>query len=269
MSYGLRTILRRDEAVRTFRAVADFIAVSAGVQAALQDEYKIDPEKVSLVHAFVAASAITAADSVRRRQQLFQRLDWPQDTAVVGGCGALGWRKGTDLFLQVAKTIAESRGSRQVRFLWVGGDGNDQGSREFDHDVRALGLHGLCTRVATTDDVVSYYAAMDVFALTSREDPFPLVMLEAGAQGVPTVCFDRSGGGPEFVGLGAGLVAPYLDTTVFADHVLRLIDDSGHRRALGDRAASLVKERYSVDTQAPKLLDLLERVLARSEGSAT
>jgi glycosyltransferase involved in cell wall biosynthesis len=104
---------------------------------------------------------------------------------------------------------------------------------------------------------------MDALALTSREDPFPLVMLEAAAHGVPTVCFADSGGGVEFVGSDAGLVAPYLDVAGFAEGILKLHERPVLREALGEAAARRVRARFSTSSQAPKLLASISRCLER------
>jgi glycosyltransferase involved in cell wall biosynthesis len=98
--------------------------------------------------------------------------------------------------------------SRPIRFLWVGGSALGLEAQQFAYDVERLGLQQLCRHVPSTPEVLEYYHAMDVFALSSREDPFPLVMLEAGIRGLPTVCFSDAGGGSEFVGEHAGIVAP-------------------------------------------------------------
>jgi len=180
---------------------------------------------------------------------------------VVGSCGGVGWRKGADLFLQIARIVCGTPGLEDVRFLWVGGEVRDKGTMEFEHDLRALQLQDRCVRIPTTASVLDYYAAMDVFALTSREDPFPLVMLEAAAQSVPTVCFAGSGGGPEFVSADAGLVAPYLDAAAFAALLLKLRSDPALRQRLGRAALQKVKTCYSLESQAPKLAAVLEKCL--------
>ena len=108
-----------------------------------------------------------------------------------------------------------------------------------------------------------YFSAMDIFALTSREDPFPLVMLEASATGLPLVCFEASGGGPEFAEADAGLLAPYLDVAAFANRVLSLSADPEARRAIGGAARRKVAERYTIDQQAPKLRDLIVGLLRK------
>jgi len=48
----------------------------------------------------------------------------------------------------------------------------------------------------------------DIFLLSSREDPYPLVVLEAAFQKVPTICFKEAGGIKEFVGDDAGWCMP-------------------------------------------------------------
>ena len=40
--------------------------------------------------------------------------------------------------------------------------------------------------------------------MTSREDPFPLVNLEAMTNGVPVICFKDSGGSEELVDSSSG-----------------------------------------------------------------
>jgi len=103
---------------------------------------------------------------------------------------------------------------------------------------------------------------MDIFALTSREDPFPLVMLEAAAIKLPMVCFAQSGGGPEFAEIGGGLVVPYLDVPAFAGCLAELAGDVARRRAIGASAARAV-EQFTIDRQAPKLRAVMEAVMAR------
>ena len=182
---------------------------------------------------------------------------------MVGACGGLGWRKGSDLFLQLAHLAQRTSTARPLRFLWVGGGpASDTEALRFRYDLEALGLHHLCHRIGTTDQVDRYYAAMDVFALTSREDPFPLVVLEAAGHAVPTVAFDGAGGAPEFLCDGAGLVVPYLDLELYAAALVRLCNDPGLRSALGRSAQAKAAARHRVDTQGPLLLNSIQRCLS-------
>lgn len=238
------------------------VAVSGLVGSSLVDRFAVPEDRVDLVHGFVPIHDITADMRRLVRQRILGEIGWPEDAFVVGACGAPGWRKGSDLFLQIARRLHRSDARHALRFLWVGGDEADTEDRRFVHDLQALGLDAVCRRVASTANVDDYYCAMDAFALTSREDPFPLVMLEAAVHGLPTVCFDTSGGGPEFVAGGAGMAVPYLDLDAFASAIETLHSQPMWRRAFGAAAWRKVRQHHCIETQGPKLLGSIERCLA-------
>jgi glycosyltransferase involved in cell wall biosynthesis len=74
------------------------------------------------------------------------------------------------------------------------------------------------------DDVVSAYAAMDVFVLPSRDEGFGLVFLEAMAMGVPVVG-TRVIGSEDAVEEGVtGLLVPYADAGALALAVRSILD---------------------------------------------
>lgn len=261
LGYALRLSIGEDRINKAFPNVTRFVAVSNSVLDTLVREFNVPYAKVDIVHGFVPFPNLSSEEKRLRRQQVRNALGWPEDAFVVGGCGSPGWRKGTDLFLQIACAVSRMDGYEKVRFLWVGGNDQDQEGLEFAHDVSALGLQENSRRILTTSEVSDLYFAMDVFALTSREDPFPLVMLEAGVHGVPVVCFAGSGGGPEFTSDDIGLIAPYLDITTFAAHIMSLHDSPDLREHLGEAAAIKVRKHHGIETQGPLLLQSIERCL--------
>jgi glycosyltransferase involved in cell wall biosynthesis len=260
LGYSLRSTMGGEAWRQMFPLAKRFIAVSRAVQETLTNDFCVPAEKIDLVHEFISVGARSAQEKESLRRKIRTELGLADDVFVVGGCGSLGWRKGTDLFLKTAQTMSKRDGGR-CAFLWVGGDAKSEEALQFDHDIKVLGLRGSCKWIPNTADVSNYYFAMDAFALTSREDPFPLVMLEAGAAGLPIVCFDQSGGGPEFVGRTAGLVAPYLDTEVFAKQLAALQNDGELRKKLGTEASRRVAKNHSVETQAPLLLKVIEQCM--------
>jgi glycosyltransferase involved in cell wall biosynthesis len=269
LAYALRLTIGDQRVSEPFRAASRFIAVSNSVRNALSREFNVRDDSVDLVHGFVPVTYLDDEEQRVRRERIRKGLGWPADAFVVGGCGSLGWRKGTDLFLQIARAVSNMKGYEKVRFLWVGGGVEDREALEFTHDLRILGLQERCCRVPTTADVFDYYSAMDVLALTSREDPFPLVMLEAGSCSIPVVCFADSGGATEFVGDDAGLIAPYLDVAAFAAHLTRLKDQPALHERLGAAASAKVRTNNSIAVQAPKLVKIIEHCLTTPAGSGS
>jgi glycosyltransferase involved in cell wall biosynthesis len=100
-----------------------------------------------------------------------------------------------------------------------------------------------------------------IFALTSREDPYPLVVLEAGLSGVPVVCFQGAGGAPELVEADGGVVVPYLDIELMADSIAWLADDPVARQQRGQRLCQKVLERHPAEQSVEILLKLMSELV--------
>lgn len=185
-------------------------------------------------------------------------LGIPADAFVVGACATIEWRKGVDLYVQIAKRLTEK--STNVFCLWVGGryPNTKTTYEQLQFDIRRLGLEDRILFVDVRHDLSDYYRAMDVFVLPSREDPFPLVCLEAARFEMPVLCFENAGGMPEFVEDDAGFVVPYLDLDVMADEIGELHADPQLRERMGKAAAAKVRDRHDISKAGPEMLKIIE-----------
>ncbi|OWY58561.1 hypothetical protein B7486_79310, partial [cyanobacterium TDX16] len=114
----------------------------------------------------------------------------PERPLVLGG-GVFDWRKAPDLLLHATWHLR--RRGEDVQVVWVG-DRNERPTWcEWDEESARLGLTDRARHLPATPDLAAVLAAADVFVLSSREDTFPLVCLEAASLGVPIVCFDDAG----------------------------------------------------------------------------
>ncbi len=104
-----------------------------------------------------------------------------------------------------------------------------------------LGLrHVRFTGFVNQSEVSRYYAAAQVFALTSAYDPSPKVLNEALNFELPIVCSDRAGtAGDVAVDGDNGFLYPWGDARALARSLRRLLADSGLRRRLGRRSLEL------------------------------
>jgi glycosyltransferase involved in cell wall biosynthesis len=149
-------------------------------------------------------------------------------------------------------------------FVWLG-RGSSHEIAQFEHDVR---FSGLADKIRATGDVKNpfdYIAAADVFALTSREDSYPLACLEAAALEKPIVCFADAGGTPEFIEENCGFSVPYLDIMGMADRVISLLDSPDVRRTMGLSARDKVLERHDIGGAAPRIMEIIERTIAEGQ----
>ncbi len=249
-----------ENALRLCRRIA---VVSNSMVDLFQSDFGIDPQRLELVPEFIRRRDWTPGDRRRARSEFRRTQGWGEDDWIVGGCGQCGWRKGSDLFVTLARAFLAKRPDAPVRFAWIGG-GDGIVLNHLHHDVRRAGLEDRCRFVGELPDASERVAAFDLLAVPSREDPYPLVMLEAAAAGVPMIGFEQSGGPAEFARAGAGRTVPYLDIAAFVGELVQLYEDRPSVDALGRQAADLVRQRHDVEVQAPRLLSLLHQA---AEGS--
>lgn len=104
-------------------------------------------------------------------------------------------------------------------------------------------------------------SASDIFVLTSREDAYPLVCLEAASLGKPILCFADSGGMPEFVENDCGIIVPYLRIDLLAQAIIQLRDDRAKLQQFGANAAYKMRAKHTVDIAAQQIYSLLEEIV--------
>ena len=177
-------------------------------------------------------------------------LGLPPDAVVVGAVGTPGWRKGTDLFPQLARLVGARLAGQDVLFVWIGGS-PALIERELGPALRSP-LFPSLRAVPEVPDAAALVSALDVLVLPSREDPLPLVVLESALRGVPAVVF--SGGGiPDLLQSGVAVVDT-LDLHGMADAVVRWVTDEDARRAAGAVARARVTAACDINVVGPRLL---------------
>lgn len=124
--------------------------------------------------------------SPESRAEIRRELDIPEDCLVLGNVGRFTEQKNHKFLIELFQKVHQHR--PEARLLLVG-DGNlMDGCKE---QVRALGLEPWVLFVGRQKDIKGYMSAMDVFLLPSLFEGFPVVLVEAQANGLPAVVSDR------------------------------------------------------------------------------
>jgi glycosyltransferase involved in cell wall biosynthesis len=238
---------------------SQYIAVSDAVKQNLMHTHGIPEKKIDVIHGFIPLSDLKFRS--HGIADLRTSLKIPNDALIVGGSGYETWRKGRDLFVQLARDVSRKYHDRAIHFVWIGGRPEGTACYEIMHDVLHAGVSDRVHFVDHVSNPLEYYREFDMFAMISREDPFPLVNLEVAALGKPIVCFENAGGTPEFVEKDAGFVVPYLDIPAMADKIITLAKDDELRKKIGRRSFEKVTGQYDISAGGQRLLEVMERFL--------
>ena len=155
------------------------------------------------------------------RQELRSQLRLPAHARIVLGMGYGDHRKGIDWFVDAG--IRVNAGRDDVFFVWVGA----HEPSAFAKARASLDRSGSSARFLFLEPVRNaqlFFAGADAYLMTSREDPFPNVILDALDGGLPVVGFEGAGGFVELLKRGCGVLVPFGDTDKMAAAVLRLLD---------------------------------------------
>lgn len=163
-----------------------FLCASISVQKYLKKTHSIPFEKTYVIN-----------EIINDKTELIQQKK--TKPFVVGGCGTLGWRKGSDLFLKVVNELVNKLQVKDIYFEWLGPYNNSIGLLQFQHEIKKLKLEKFIKAVPFKENSNDFMKKISLFLMTSREDPFPLVNLEAGLNGSPVLCFGGTGGSEEIV----------------------------------------------------------------------
>jgi glycosyltransferase involved in cell wall biosynthesis len=167
---------------------------------------------------------------------------------VIGTVASLHERKDLGTFLRMAALILKT--FPQAGFKVVGS------GPERDTLVQLAKELGIGARVeftAASDNIKAAYHTFDVFVLSSRNEGFANVIIEAMASGLPVVATDV-GGAREAIEEGrTGFIVPPHDPDLLAERVGRLLSDpnlrqrmglAGRERALRDFSLQAMVRRY-------------------------
>lgn len=174
-----------------------------------------------------------------RRGVIPQRHSQPRpvDRLVLLTVARLHPRKGQHAVLEALSRLPD-RLRRRVEY-WLVGEGEKEGyGTRLQYRAASLDLPVRFFPSVADDQLPSFYAAADIFALTSMPhgssvEGYGLVYLEAAAHALP-VLGHAIGGVPEAVANGVtGLLVPPDDRDALTAALGRLIEDADLRRRLG------------------------------------
>jgi glycosyltransferase involved in cell wall biosynthesis len=179
---------------------------------------------------------------------------------IVGAAGRLTAVKGFDVLLQALRVVVGREPDAAVQ-LWIAGEGPERAALEaltaslgLTDRVRFLGHCGPAA-------MARFWSAVDVFALSSRWEGLPYVILEAMAHAKPVIATTVDGIPEAVVDGETGLLVPPDAVDPLAAALGALLDDGGRRAALGTAGRARFLARFETDVVLDRLLDAYRQVV--------
>ena len=181
----------------------------------------------------------------------------PLDAAIVVSAGRLIGRKGFDRLLRVWRRVVGAHPGWRLRIF---GRGPDRPA--LVRLAAELGIGDSVDFAGQTAQLGAELAAASVYAMASRREGMPMVLLEAMAAGLPVVAYDCPTGPRELIDDGVnGYLVRDGDEEAMARALGTLIADEALRRACG-AAALATAGRYQLSAIGARWEGLLQELSA-------
>ena len=254
----------------------------------INEEFSVgNPRQFSIIPLGIDLSVF--AEWQERGQSFRAEFELGAEDILVGIVGRLTEVKNHELFLRAAALFKNefAKAGSTVRFVIVG-DGALR--KALERQAQALGVTDDVIFTGTRRDLENVYPALDIVALTSRNEGTPLTLIEAMANARPVISTAVGGvvdlfgeplvssesdpasrrGQPARVGgsdrvsfevCQRGISVSADDAHGFAAGLARLVDDARLRRETGARGLQFVTRQYSKERLLKDIEALYTRLL--------
>lgn len=127
--------------------------------------------------------------------------------------------------------------------LVIAGDGAEKNNLE--NDARKLGVHENIMFTGARLDIAELLKLFDLYVLPSLFEGLPMVLLEAMAAKCPIVATDVGGNSMAITHDENGSLVASCDADIFAEEVIKVLNDSDLRSKYIRNSYSIFKEKFS------------------------
>lgn len=204
--------------------------------------------RIAVVPNALPASSFTGRD-LPIEEHARKQLRIPEGIPVVVCVGRLVIQKNYAYALEI---FAKLRATHDA-LLCMAGDGQE---REALTDyARELGIASDVRFLGFRSDIPKLMHAGDVLLVTSTEEAFGLVIVEAAARGIATVATPFAAAREVIRDGKTGVLIPFGDAEQGARRIAELLDDRRRLDEMGDEACEFARRRFTTRVMARRLLE--------------
>jgi glycosyltransferase involved in cell wall biosynthesis len=182
----------------------------------------------------------------------------PLDRPLVIAAGRYEKQKGFERLIEAWAPIAARHPEWRLEIY---GEGRQQ--QPLQEQIDRLGIGDAVRLAGLTHDMEKVMAGASIYAMSSRHEGLPMVLLEAMSKGVPPVSFNCPEGPRQLIDDGtSGLLVENGNIPALTSALLSVIEDEQLRRRLGAGALERAGE-YQIGHVTDVWEELFEQIAAR------
>lgn len=229
---------RRIHAVTTIPKC--YFTVSESTKQMIVDQ-GVDDKKVFCVHSGIDLTSFSPDNNIRCDN-------------IFGFVGNMTERKGIKDFIQISTSLINK--NKSLSSYVIGGNPNSNIFKQ-TYNLVPKDLRGQFVFTGKVDSVSEYYKKMSVFCLTSKEEPFARVLIEAMGAALPVIAFD-TGGVKELVDDGInGYVIPQGNFKLYEEKLNFLMENKEIRISMGINGQKKVLDNFKLKDYQNRIKNII------------
>ena len=231
------------------------VAVSEGTKQDILARYDLASSVVRVIYPGVDSRKMSPEITRQHRIDVRKRYGLTEGDIAIIFVGSEFKRKGLRFAIEALGLLRDERVSCKVHFFVLGA--GDQ--REYRHLAERFGIVEQVHFIGLYPHVEHYYAAADICLLPTLSDPFPLVVMEAMAFGLPVIVSKVQGVAEVLQnGYNAMLLDDPRDACQIKGAIIHLLEGS-RRVELGSRAREAAQS-FTWDRMTDGVIRLYEEI---------
>ncbi len=208
-------------------------------------------------------------------QETFETKTNSKQPIIILGAGSVIYRKGVDIFIEIASLVCSKLSDQPLRFIWIGSGYKEKTGGSYDSylydQIQRSKLENKCIFIDSTRNIEYAYKRADIFLLSARLDPLPNVAIDAMHHKKPVVCFDNASGIAEILRLNdlGHCVAPYLNTHEISKILIKLASSTSARKKISEKIYTIAKKIFDQKKYISGIDKIATQMAAKAQNEKT
>jgi len=224
------------------RYVGRFITVSEVLRKTLINQHKIPEGKVEKIYNGIELNEYQPGNSDESFKRIRSEYNIGEDIFLIGAVGRMVWQKGFEYLIECVPEIVKTYPDTKILIV---GDGPLLEKLKSLSQELELGKNIIFAGFRS--DIKEILSAIDVLAIPSLLEGFPMVTLEAMAMAKPIVATNIDGITEQITDGVDGILVPPKNPSALAKAIIKVLNDKEFARTMGLTARERVEREFSVE----------------------